>query len=91
MYRFLDGDLKLFGAEVENPSEIISSPVDLPLCQGMITPRTMFKGREMDDFEIKLWGMEMANEHLGFFKLLGRMVKLSFNNLLGRKYKMESV
>lgn len=87
----LDGDLKLFGAEIEDPSEITSSPVDLPLCQGMITPKAMFKGREMDDFEIQLWGMEMANEHLGFFKLLGRMVKLSFNNLLGRKYKMESI
>jgi len=87
----LDGDLKLFGAEIEDPSEIGGSPVDLPLCQGMITPRAIYRGREMDDFEVQLWGMELANEHLGFFKLLGRMVKLSFNNLLGRKYKMESI
>jgi hypothetical protein len=87
----LDGDLKLFGTEIEDPNETLSSPVELPLCQGMITPRTMFKGREMDDFEVQLWGMEMANEHLGFFKMLGRMIKLSLNNLVGRENKMESV
>jgi hypothetical protein len=73
----IDGDLKLFGTATE---PLNTAPVlpDLPLCQGVFTPGDLFRTCEFDQIEEQLWGLELANENLGVWRLGLRATKAMF-------------
>jgi hypothetical protein len=80
VYRFLDGDLKLFGGEYESIED--ERPLtELPISQGLFTPRLVFKKQTLDELEQQLWGLELANEKVGTLRLLARSLKVSVQNL----------
>ncbi len=80
MYRLLDGDLKLFGGEYESIED--ERPLtELPISQGLFTPRLVFKKQTLDELEQQLWGLELANEKVGTLRLLARSLKVSVQNL----------
>lgn len=80
MYRLLDGDLKLFGGEYESIED--ERPLtELPISQGLFTPRLVFKKQKLDELEQQLWGLELANEKVGTLRLLARSLKVSVQNL----------
>ncbi|NRP60175.1 hypothetical protein [Marinobacterium sp. xm-d-564] len=76
----IDGDLKLFGSEYESIED--ERPItDLPISQGLFTPQSVFKNQSLDEFERQLWGLELANEKLGPFRLFARAIKVSLKNI----------
>jgi hypothetical protein len=79
----IDGDLKLFGTELE---ELEYEPVlaDLPISQGVFTPRNLHPNHLFDEVEEQLWGLELANAGNGFFKLLGEAIKAISNTVFRR-------
>ena len=79
----IDGDLKLFGTELE---ELEYEPVlaDLPISQGVFTPKNLHPNHLFDEVEEQLWGLELANARNGFFKLLGKSIKAISNTLFRR-------
>ncbi len=80
MYGLLDGDLKLFGGEFESIND--ERPLtELPISQGLFTPRLVFKKPILDELEQQLWGLELANEKNGVFRLIARSLKVSFKNI----------
>ncbi len=70
----IDGDLKLFGTELEH-LEYEPILADLPISQGVFTPKSLHPNHLFDEVEEQLWGLELANAGNGFFKLLGKAVK----------------
>jgi len=80
VYGLLDGDLKLFGGEFESIND--ERPLtELPISQGLFTPRLVFKKPILDELEQQLWGLELANEKNGVFRLIARSLKVSFKNI----------
>ena len=77
VYRFLDGDLKLFGSKLES-GEVQVPIEELPLCQGVIAPSKLKPNYQFDEIEEQLWGFELANEKQGFFTSLFKTIKASF-------------
>lgn len=79
----IDGDMKLFGTELE---ELEYEPVlaDLPISQGVFTPKSLHPNHLFDEVEEQLWGLELANAGNGFFKLLGKAVKAITNTLFSK-------
>lgn len=79
----IDGDLKLFGTELE---ALEYEPVlaDLPISQGVFTPKSLHPNHLFDEVEEQLWGLELANAGNGFFKLLGKAIK-AISNTVFRK------
>lgn len=76
----VDGDLKLFGGEYESIED--ERPLtELPISQGLFTPRLVFKKQTLDELEQQLWGLELANEKNGVFRLLARSLKVGFRNI----------
>ena len=79
----IDGDLKLFGTKLE---DLDYEPVltDLPISQGVFTPKSLHPNHLFDEVEEQLWGLELANAGSGFFKLLGKAVKAISNTLFSK-------
>jgi len=77
----IDGDLKLFGTALE---DLEYEPVlaELPISQGVFTPKNLHPNHLFDEVEEQLWGLELANAGSGFFKLLGQAFKAISKTLL---------
>lgn len=80
----IDGDIKLFGSAYEQ-EEIEPLFSDLPISQGLFTPNTVFKNHQLDQFEERLWGLELANEKLGAFRLFTKAISVGLKNIQIKK------
>lgn len=79
----IDGDLKLFGTDLEQLDAEPPLP-DLPVSQGAFTPQSVHPRHRFDEIEAQLWGFELANSDSGFLKLLPQTLR-AFANSLFRK------
>lgn len=79
----IDGDLKLFGTEIEG-FDREPALAELPLSQGIFTPKNMHPKHPFDEIELQLWGLELANANSGFFKLLVQSIRAMSNSLFRR-------